>query len=96
MIKARVFPGDLLVVDRSITPANRHIVVVDIDGERSVKRLLLKGSRVRFAFEEPRLPALPDGGTYGVSYLFRARHGHLSPSLRGQAMTFALIDGNSF
>ncbi|MBJ6124309.1 LexA family protein [Microvirga splendida] len=27
MIKARIFPGDGLVVDRSITPANRHIVV---------------------------------------------------------------------
>jgi len=26
MIKARIFPGDLLVVDRSIQPGNRHIV----------------------------------------------------------------------
>jgi SOS-response transcriptional repressor LexA len=38
----RIFPGDGLIVDRSITPANRHIVMVDIDGERSVERLLLK------------------------------------------------------
>ncbi len=51
MIKARIFPGDLLIVDRSITPANRHIVVVDIDGERSVKRLLIQGGRARFTFE---------------------------------------------
>jgi DNA polymerase V len=59
MIKARIFPGDLLVVDRSITPGNRHIVVVDIDGERSVKRLLLKGGRVRFAFENDDFPSFP-------------------------------------
>ena len=31
MIKARIFPGDLLVVDRSIQPGNRHIVA-HIDG----------------------------------------------------------------
>ena len=57
MIKARIFPGDLLIVDRSITPANRHIVVVDIDGERSVKRLLMKGGRVRFGFENDDFPS---------------------------------------
>ncbi|WP_343039381.1 translesion error-prone DNA polymerase V autoproteolytic subunit [Microvirga makkahensis] len=56
MIKARIFPGDLLIVDRSITPANRHVVVVDIDGERSVKRLMIKGGRVRFAFENDEFP----------------------------------------
>ena len=50
MIKARIFPGDLLVIDRSIQPGNRHIVV-DIDGERSVKRLLIEAGRARFAFE---------------------------------------------
>ena len=51
MIKARIFPGDLLIVDRSLQPARRHIVVVDIDGERSVKRLLIEAGRARFSFE---------------------------------------------
>jgi SOS-response transcriptional repressor LexA len=47
MIEARIFPGDGLIVDRSITPPNRHIVVVDIEGKRSVERLPMKGGHVR-------------------------------------------------
>jgi DNA polymerase V len=37
MILARLFDGDLAIVDRSLTPRNGDIVVVDIDGERSFK-----------------------------------------------------------
>ena len=37
MILARLFDGDLAVVNRSLTPRNGDIVVVDIDGERSFK-----------------------------------------------------------
>ncbi|PXW53731.1 peptidase S24-like protein [Methylobacterium sp. B4] len=37
MILARLFDGDLAVVDRSLTPANGDVVVADIDGECSFK-----------------------------------------------------------
>jgi DNA polymerase V len=55
-IDAKIFPRDLLVVDRSITPANRHIVVVDVNGERSIKRLSLRGERMQLSFENRTYP----------------------------------------
>ncbi len=57
MVEARIYPRDLLIVDRSINPAHRHIVVVDVDGERSVKRLTLRSGRMRLSFENKAYPA---------------------------------------
>lgn len=53
MIGAGIFPGDLLIVDRSITPSSGSIVVVDVDGEWMVKRLQLRGNWVRLLSENP-------------------------------------------
>lgn len=39
MIGAGIHSGDLLVVDRSLEPADRHVVVAVLDGELTVKRL---------------------------------------------------------
>jgi len=39
MIEAGIFPGDVLVVDRSITAAHGDIVIVSVNGELTVKRL---------------------------------------------------------
>lgn len=36
---AGILPGDILVVDRSIRPADGNIVVASLDGEFTVKRL---------------------------------------------------------
>lgn len=41
MIDAGIYPGDTLVVDRSITPLHGHIVIAEIHGELTVKRLEL-------------------------------------------------------
>ena len=38
-------------------PSVERAVMVDIDGERSVKRLLMKGGRVRFGFENDDFPS---------------------------------------
>jgi DNA polymerase V len=57
MILARLFDGDLAVVDRSLTPRNGDIVVVDIDGERSFKVWKRQGPRVTLHFANPRFPA---------------------------------------
>ncbi|MCP1558844.1 UNVERIFIED_ORG: DNA polymerase V [Methylorubrum zatmanii] len=56
MILARLFDGDLAVVDRSLTPRNGDIVVVDIDGERSFKVWRRQGPRVMLSFANPRFP----------------------------------------
>ena len=42
MIEAGIHPGDLLVVDRSLTPANKDIVIAVVDGEFTVKELCIK------------------------------------------------------
>ncbi len=39
MIEAGILSGDLLIVDRSITPQNNSIVVVVLNGSLSVKQL---------------------------------------------------------
>ncbi len=39
MIEAGIFPGDVLVVDRSITAAHGDIVIVSVNGELTVKQL---------------------------------------------------------
>lgn len=57
MIDAGIFDGDLLVVDRSLKPRHRDIVVAIVHGERSLKRLLLDGDRPRLAFENKSFPA---------------------------------------
>jgi len=56
MILARLFDGDLAVVDRSLTPANGDVVVVDIDGDRSFKVFSRKGPRIGLSFANPRYP----------------------------------------
>lgn len=57
MIGARLFDGDLAVVDRSLEPQDGDIVVVDIDGERSFKVWGRRGGRVTLAFASPTYPA---------------------------------------
>ena len=42
MEDANIFKDDILVIDKSITPKNRNIVVAILNGEFTVKRLLLK------------------------------------------------------
>ncbi len=39
MKNAGIFPGDILIVDRSLKPADGKIVIAAIDGELTVKRL---------------------------------------------------------
>lgn len=56
MLLARLFDGDLAVVDRSLTPRNGDVVVVDIDGERSFKVWTRIRPRVVLSFANPRFP----------------------------------------
>ena len=40
MTGAGIFPGDLLIVDRSLTPAHNDIVIAVVHNELTVKRLV--------------------------------------------------------
>ena len=51
-----LFDGDLAVVDRSLSPRNGDIVVVDVDGERSFKVWRRQGHRITLSFANPRFP----------------------------------------
>ena len=56
MQDAGIFDRDILVVDRSLEPRDRDVVVAIVNGERSLKRLSLRGGP-RLAFANRRLPA---------------------------------------
>lgn len=51
MRDAGILSGDMLVVDRSLTPSHGKIVVAVVDGEFTVKRMLLKEGHVYLAPE---------------------------------------------
>ena len=47
MIGAGIHSGDLLVVDRSLEPADKNVVVAVLDGELTVKRLFNQNGVLR-------------------------------------------------
>lgn len=44
-----IFMDDILVVDQSIKPSHNMVVVAEIDGDRTVRRILIKHGRVYLA-----------------------------------------------
>jgi DNA polymerase V len=53
MIQAGIHSGDVLIVDRSLEPIDRKIVVAAVNGELTVKRLRRKKDRTFLAAENP-------------------------------------------
>jgi len=43
MIEASIFSGDLLIVDRSVSPKNENIVIASVFGDLTVKKIRKKG-----------------------------------------------------
>ena len=85
MVLARLFDGDLAVVDRSLEPADGDVVVVDIDGERSFKVWSRRHQRVRLSFANPRFPEfdLPPGAVVEV---WGVVSGSINPRRRASAV----------
>lgn len=46
MHEAGIDNGDLLLIDRAITPAHGHVVIASVDGEFVCRRLVKSGHRV--------------------------------------------------
>jgi DNA polymerase V len=55
---ARIFSGDVLVIDRSITPRDGSIVVAAVGGELLVKRLKLSGPATHLISENESYKAI--------------------------------------
>lgn len=51
MIQAGIQDGDILVVDRSVEPSSKKIVIASINGELTVKRLSIKGKKIQLLAE---------------------------------------------
>lgn len=58
MINIGIFEGDTIIVDRSIEPRHRHIVLAVVDEEFTVKRLYRRGKVVRLLAENPAYPPI--------------------------------------
>jgi len=61
LLGAGIVPGDYVVVDRSLTPRDRHIVIAIVNGELTAKRYLQQGNMIVLAAENPAYPAVPWG-----------------------------------
>lgn len=53
MTGAGIHSGDLLIVDKSVTPADGMIVIAVVDGELTVKRLYSRPGKIRLVAENP-------------------------------------------
>jgi DNA polymerase V len=60
-IDAGIFDGSLITVDRSLVPRDGDPVVVDVNGERSVKIARMVGGRMKLAYGNARYPDYDPG-----------------------------------
>ena len=58
---AGIFSGDLLIVDRSLTPQHDHIVIAAVDGQLTVKRLHQKDGECMLLAENKAYPPITLG-----------------------------------
>lgn len=54
MINAGIHDGDIIVVDRSVQPVDRSVVVAVVDGELTVKRLIMRSGTAELHAENPK------------------------------------------
>jgi DNA polymerase V len=59
MINAGIHSGDILIVDRSLSPDNHKIVIAAIDGELTVKRLEKRRTATFLMPENPDYTPIP-------------------------------------
>jgi len=58
---AGIASGDLLIVDRSLTPRSGHVVVAAVDGDLTIKRLKRRGASLFLVPENPGYPEIALG-----------------------------------
>lgn len=58
IVNAGIQDGDILVVDKAVEPLNNKIVVANINGELTVKRLKIVGTKVYLLAENPNYKSI--------------------------------------
>lgn len=56
MVGAGIHSGDLLVVDRSIEPTDKKVVIANINGELTVKRIRIRKNKITIEPENTDFP----------------------------------------
>lgn len=51
-----IFNGDILVVDRSLSAIDRHLIIAELNGELLARRYRIKDKRVYLLCEDGRTP----------------------------------------
>lgn len=59
MVDAGIQPGDILLVDRSLTPKHNSIVIAALNGELTVKRLSIGSEGIALMPENPTYTPIP-------------------------------------
>ena len=54
MINVGIFSGDILIVDKSVTPSNKNIVVAILNGEFTVKKFIKDENKIILRPENPK------------------------------------------
>lgn len=58
MTGAGIFPGDLLIVDKSLSPQSGQIIIALYQGEFTVKRLVIEKGQGYLKAENPAFPTI--------------------------------------
>jgi len=67
MIGAGIHPDDLLIVDRSLEPVDKKVIIAVVNGELTVKRLRLRGDRAFLEAENEGYPPIEITGNMEFS-----------------------------
>ncbi len=59
MIDAGIHPGDILIVDRALEPKDKNVVIANINGELTVKRIRIKYKKLLLMPENEKYPPIP-------------------------------------
>ena len=91
MIDAGIFPDDILVIDRSVDPRTGHIVVVQLNGEMTLKRLSYHFGKVHLIPENKKYKIIQVSDTddfqiFGV--LTHSIHAHLVTHIKPKKSEF--------
>ena len=79
MRPATLWPGDILIADRSLKASHNRIVLARVHGETLVRRLVTNGKTGRLVADNPYYPAieLKQGLDYRILGVVRYRIGEL-------------------